>query len=333
MNAGLRINLIARNNGVGLSADLRLLGDALRAQGHAIEYTNIRGGKFHKYIVPAARRAAYALRRLVRMPRFDLNLMLEHVRDEYAALAHRNAMIPNPEWQWPHEVARFAVLDHVLVKTHHASSIFRTRGCRTTYIGFTSPDRLDLTVPRRREFLHLAGRSELKGTQRLLALWRRHPDWPRLTVVQHAITAKPGPPSANIDHRIGYIDDASLKRLQNELRFHLCPSEAEGYGHYIVEALGVGAAVVTIDAAPMNELVTRERGVLVACRASGQKNLAIVHEFDEDAMTVAVERLIATNDAGLDRLGAAARAWYEENDRGFGMRLKAGITAAMDSDH
>lgn len=331
MSTGLRINLIARFNGVGLTTDLRLLTDALCAQGHAVEYTNIRGGKLHKYVVPALARAANSLRSRVRAPRHDLNLMLEHVRDEYAPLARRNVMIPNPEWQWPGEVARLPTLDHVLVKTHHAEPIFRSRGCNATYVGFTSPDRLDRSVPRRREFFHLAGRSELKGTQRLLALWRRHPEWPRLTVVQHAITAKPGPPAANIDHRIGYVDDATLKRLQNELRFHLCPSETEGYGHYLVEALSVGAIVVTNAAEPMNELVTHERGVPVACRASGRKNLATTYEFDETAMTTAVERLTGTNEAELAHLGAAARAWYENNDRGFGERLRAGIAAAMDS--
>ena len=326
---GLRINLIARNNGVGLTTDLRLLTDTLHAQGHKVEYTNIRGGKLHKYVVPVVVRALNALRGLARKPRYDVNLMLEHVRDEYASLAHRNVMLPNPEWQWPDEVVRFTALDHVLVKTHHAEPIFRTRGCKTTYVGFTSPDRLDRSVPRRREFFHLAGRSELKGTERLLALWRKHLVWPKLTVVQHAITARPGPAAANIEHRIGYVDDAALKRLQNELRFHLCPSETEGYGHYLVEALSVGAIVVTNDAAPMNELVTRERGVLVACRASGEKNLATVYEFDEAAMTAAVEHLIAADEADLDRLGAAARTWYEDNDRGFGDRLRAGLAAVM----
>lgn len=331
MSSGLRINLIARFNGVGLTTDLRLLTDVLRAQGHAVEYTNIRGGKLHKYVMPALARAANSLRSRVRAPRYDLNLMLEHIRDEYAPLARRNAMIPNPEWQWPGEVARLPTLDHVLVKTRHAEPIFRSRGCNATYIGFTSPDRLDRAVSRRREFFHLAGRSELKGTQRLLALWRRHPEWPRLTVVQHAITANPGPAAANIDHRIGYIDDAALKRLQNALRFHLCPSETEGYGHYLVEALSVGAIVVTNDAEPMNELVTRERGIPIACRASGQKNLATTYEFDEMAMTAAVERLVGTDATELVDLGAAARAWYEDNDRGFRERLRLGIEAAMDS--
>ena len=50
-----------------------------------------------------------------------------------------------------------------------------------------------------------------------------------------------GAPAANIDHRIGYLDEAELKRLQNAHVFHLCPSETEGFGHYLVEAMGIGA--------------------------------------------------------------------------------------------
>ena len=60
------------------------------------------------------------------------------------------------------------------------------------------------------------------------------------------------------------LDDAALRTLQNSHRFHLCLSEAEGWGHYIAEALSVGAITLTCDAAPMNELVTAERGLLVA---------------------------------------------------------------------
>ncbi|EQD67759.1 glycosyltransferase, partial [mine drainage metagenome] len=58
--------------------------------------------------------------------------------------------------------------------------------------------------------------------------------------------------AANIEHRIDYLDDAALQRLQNAHWFHLCPSETEGYGHYLVEAMGIGAVVLTTDAAPMN---------------------------------------------------------------------------------
>ena len=40
--------------------------------------------------------------------------------------------------------------------------------------------------------------------------------------------------------------DAELREIQNANLFHLCPSETEGFGHYIVEALSVGAIVLTL---------------------------------------------------------------------------------------
>ena len=89
----------------------------------------------------------------------------------------------------------------------------------------------------------------------LLAAWRLHPEWPRLTVVQAERHARRGPVAPNIEHHIGYLDDNALRWLQNRHQFHVCPSQAEGYGHHLVEALSVGAVVLATDAAPMNEHV------------------------------------------------------------------------------
>src|SRR5690606_34092893 len=67
----------------------------------------------------------------------------------------------------------------------------------------------------------------------------------------------------NIRHLLERVDDATLRTLQNSNAIHLCPSEAEGFGHCIAEAMSCGAVTLTTDAPPMNELITPERGVLV----------------------------------------------------------------------
>jgi hypothetical protein len=53
------------------------------------------------------------------------------------------------------------------------------------------------------------------------------------------------------------------------------------FGHYLVEALSVGAVTLTLDAAPMNELITVERGALRAGRSTGTQHLAATNFFDE----------------------------------------------------
>jgi hypothetical protein len=327
-----RVNLIAWNNSVGLGRDIELLGSALASRGFEVTYSTWGRGKLRK-LAHRWKARALGLWHRWRGPRYDLTLMLEHARPEYLPWARSNAFVPNPEFCKAEDVAALSGVDAVFVKTREAARIFDALGCRTAYIGFTSPDRLDRDVPRERSFFHLAGRSGHKGTQALLALWRAHPQWPRLTVVQSPRMAQPGAAAGNILHLVGYMEDDELRRLQNASVFHLCPSETEGFGHYLVEAMSVGAVTLTLDAAPMNELVRPERGVLVAAHAAGTQRLATIHRFAPEPMKQAIERMIAMDDAEAARLGAAARDWYERNAAQFAQRLAQAVEAEIARAH
>ena len=324
-----RINLIAWDNGVGLSTDLGLLSERLKQLGHRVDLSTLRRGKLRKIFRPVFIRARIVAQRVAGLPvrQFDMNIFLEHVRAEYLPLAVSNVLIPNPEWFDANDAALLPVIQGVLAKTRHAEAIFRERVASTRFIGFTSRDRRDASVARRRAFFHLAGRSENKNTEPLLALWRRHPEWPTLTVVQNPRTARPGAAAANIDHRVDYLDDAQLRRLQNEHLFHLCPSQTEGFGHYLMEALGIGAVTLTLDAAPMNELISSDHGLLVAARPVGTQNLSTIYTFDDADMERAIGECIAMPESRLAALSAAARAFYESNDRRFGASLAQALSA------
>ncbi|HET9818152.1 MAG TPA: glycosyltransferase [Rhodanobacteraceae bacterium] len=318
-----RVNLIARDNGFGLSRNLRLLHGALADAGCDVTISGIRRGALHKALHPLKLRTGILARRLTgnSAQRWDLNLMLERVRPEYLATAHRNVLLPHPEWFDERDRAWLPRLDRAFALTRHAVPIFERLGLQVDYTGFTSEDRLDRTVPRERAFFHLAGRSANKGTDTLLALWRRHPEWPTLTVLQSPRAAREVVSAPNIAHRVDYIPDAELRRIQNAHRFHLCPSETEGFGHYLVEAMGLGAMVVTLDAPPMNEMVAPDRGALITPSRTSTQSLATTYFYDAGAMETLIERLLGTSDAELDRVGAAARAWFEDNDRAFKARI------------
>jgi hypothetical protein len=329
----VRVNIIGKSNGVGLARDIDLLVAALKGSGHQVEVTIIDAVQAKRRRSPLAQFAARA--RLAwggagskeRPSGADVNLMLEHVWLQYLSTAPVNVAVPNPEWFDRHDRRFLAEVDGVWAKTTYTSELFRALGCSTTYIGFDSEDRYESETRKQRTYFHLAGKSTMKGTDRLVRVWQRHPEWPRLILVRHTDGAAVKPAAQNIDERVGYLSDEELRRLQNESLFHLCMSLTEGWGHYIVEGMGVGAVTITVDARPMNELVAADRGVLVPYRATGTQRLATTYQFDEAGLEAAIARTIAMSHEECAQLGARARSWFVENKSGFSGRLEAALRA------
>jgi glycosyltransferase involved in cell wall biosynthesis len=329
----LRVNIIGKSNGVGLARDIDLLVSALHGAGHRVDVTIIDAVQARRRRSPLAQFAARA--RLAwgdaavraSASAADVNVMLEHVWLQFLSTAPVNVAVPNPEWFDSHDRRFVTDIDCVWAKTRYTNDLFRALGCRTTYIGFDSEDRFEPAVARQRTYFHLAGKSTMKGTDRLVRLWKRHPEWPPLILVQHQEGGAAPPAAPNIEPRVGYFSEQELRRLQNESAFHLCLSLTEGWGHYIAEAMSVGAVTITVDARPMNELVGADRGVLVPYRATGTQHLATTYQFDESGLEAAIERTIAMSDEECARLGAAARAWFVENKSGFTGRIEAALFA------
>jgi NAD(P)-dependent dehydrogenase (short-subunit alcohol dehydrogenase family) len=99
--------------------------------------------------------------------------------------------------------------------------------------------------------------------------------------------------------------------------FDLTRNYREAYGHIIGEAMSVGAVVVTTDAAPMNELVTRERGVLVRVARSEPMRRSTRNFVEIASLETELNRIFAMSVAERAALGRNARAWYEAQDMGF----------------
>ncbi len=313
-----RIQLLGRDNGAGLSRDLKLLAAALRQAGGAPSINALpRRGRGAEWLT--------RLRLLGAAPAFELNLMLERIRPEFVRAASRNVLIPNPEYFRPRDRAALQAMDAVWAKTRHAERLFTALGVPTQFIGFASADRYDAGIERQRAFFHGPGRSGNKGTAALLRLWSAHPAWPMLTVAWRRRQVEPGSLPANVRVLREHLDDAAYRRLQNAHRFHLCPSQTEGYGHYLVEAMSCAAVVITLDAEPMNELVGADRGLLVPARAIGQQDLATLYDFEPAAMERAVESCLQMSDAEADHLGRAARAWYDAESAALPQRLRAAL--------
>lgn len=329
----LQVNIIGKSNGVGLARDIELLGTALRDRGHNVAVTAIdatQAKRRRSFLSQLRARAGYGRRRAQpgsHQPSADLNIMLEHVWLQYLDAAKLNIAVPNPEWFDHHDRRMLQLVDQVWAKTDYTRQVFRGLGCPTTYIGFDSDDRYEDTVRKQRTYFHLAGKSTMKGTDRLLSVWSRHPEWPRLIVVLHRKKRPKLLELPNVDVHVGYLSDAALRELQNQSTFHVCLSLTEGWGHYIVEALSTAAVTVTVDAAPMNELVRPERGVLVGYHETGTQRLATTYQFDEQQLERAIEQTLSMSDAECQRIGRNARGWFLDNKGGFSQRLETALRA------
>lgn len=325
------LNIVGKSNGVGLARDLSLLATALGDCGYEVRITRIdkqqsrRRRSLWVQLLARCRLLCAGARRRAAAP-VDVNLMLEHVWPQHLPQARCNVLIPNPEWFDSHDARMLSHVDAVWAKTEYTQCLFRERHPHTAYVGFNSEDRYDGSVIRQPRFFHLAGKSHMKGTDRLLRVWARHPEWPVLTLIQHFREAHvPEIVADNIDRRIGYVDDGELRSLQNASRFHLCLSLTEGWGHYIAEALSVGAITVTLDAPPMNELVTPQRGILVGYAGTGRQRLATTYFFDEGQLEAAINGALALTQAQCQVLSDASRDWYLRNRQSFAERLRVAL--------
>ena len=304
------IRLVARANKVGVDRDVTLLSQALSEWAPEPTFSGYRS------ISP--------LRRFFGRPDPQETLVfLERVTARWLRSAGRYLLIPNQE-RYPRRLTGLLDrVDHVLAKSRHACEVFAEHHPSVHYLGFTSPDRLLPELePDYGRFFHLAGGSALKGTEDLLELWARRPDWPTLTLVQHRTDALPDRVPENVELVDRYLPDDELQLLQNRCGIHLCPSRSEGWGHYLVEALSCRAVAVTTDGPPMNEHVGPERGVLVPWVRQEPRKLGTNYYVDPDALEAAVDRLLDESTEEKAARGRAARTWFLYHDRAFRGRLR-----------
>jgi hypothetical protein len=247
---------------------------------------------------------------------------IERAFPAWFSAARRHILIPNQE-RFPHRhLGRLNTIDLVLCKSRYAEEIFKQYKATTEYLGFTSEDRLDSSVEKDwTGVFHLAGGSTLKGTEDILALWNRHPEWPVLHLVQKEALASKTIPS-NVDLITRYVPDEELRKMQNQFGIHLCPSRGEGWGHHIVEGMSTGALTITTDAPPMNEHLDASTGLLVPYVRTEPRHLGKCYFADLTALEEQITRAIIMSVEDKARYGQAARIAFERIDREFQERLK-----------
>lgn len=295
--------LVSRDNGVGLSTDMRLLEGVLGAAGHRVSRVDWRRAM---------------------MPRVDVAIFLELWSPRLARFAKRTVGVFNLEWfqhSWKRDLPR---IDQLWAKSLEAHQIYLRLGLRSsTLTGFLSRDLQDTRVHREGTALHLRGHSDFKNTEAVIDTWTRDPKLPPLTIIS-AVQLNV-PPNVRLLRR---VSDAQLQEEMNAATFHICPSRAEGWGHYISEALSVGGLVVATDASPMNEHVSRDWGVLIPPTSHRRRGMVAEYGVSTRTLGAAVRQAAALPSDKIQAMSEKARAHFEQRNSEFtgkALELLAGI--------
>ena len=183
-------------------------------------------------IVPKLFKAGLTVLSFAGIKIFSTNIHLEVIEKSDLALAKKNILIPNLEWLRNDSYALLSKIDLFICKTKSAKQYFDNNGMSAVYTSFTSISPFDIQYPSKpNTFIHIAGASLVKGTVRLAEIWSQHPEWPKLTIIAKSIEHLKTYGKKNIDIFGGHVEREKLKKIQNESEVHLCPSEAEGFGH------------------------------------------------------------------------------------------------------
>ncbi|KAL4102964.1 hypothetical protein PRIC1_006705 [Phytophthora ramorum] len=195
-------------------------------------------------------------------------------------------------------------------------------------------------------FLHLAGWSPFKNTRVILQAWALHPEWPQLIIrvikadicewIEEQFGAKDSWRLQNVDYECGSVPAEEKDRLQNQIGLHLCPSETEGFGHYINEARSVGALILTTNVPPMNELVDEKSGVLVGephawwWQTKGDLFMPLA-QVDVADIERGVERILLLSIEERKRMGRRSRAKFLE-DRAYFLNAMTALEESLCQD-
>lgn len=294
----MRIAIISNvNGGLGLQCEYQLLRTFLEELGHEVI-----GLQYDEPLPEGLSPCA-------------LSISLETVARHLLSVAPVNFLFVNCEWFTQDLIP--VVKRHfskVFAKTNEAQRILEGIFPGMVYCaGFLSRDQFVPEVARERRFLHAGGNGALRNTVAVIDAWR----WKQngegigaeLTIISKKLAGVEVPEGVTV---LDWISEEELKRLQNSHAFHLHPSGTEGYGQALHESLSVNAAILTVDAAPMNEIASI--AALIPSTGTSSFGLATVHEVSALDIHVAAKKMLAEEYLPISWETPPRIEWMNDNE-------------------
>ena len=239
--------------------------------------------------------------------KYDKQIFIEHIFPHLLNNSKCNIFIPNLEFinESDYKLMKSNAIKYVIAKNNFSyKSLFKHLGNKVVKWFWTSIDRnIKNITPDFNQYLHVKGKSKLKNSQMILDIWTDHPEWPMLHIVHYGDIningflqiKNPLLINDNITLYQYKLDENTLNNLMNRCGNHICPSETEGYGHYINEARSVGAVVLTTNSEPMNEFTSKDYGFLVNVKSVKQINMGVFCLIEQSDLENTIQKCINTS--------------------------------------
>jgi hypothetical protein len=286
--SSLKVNIISRNlnNEAGKEVDVAILKEELEKLGHRVRLFDFLKSQ---HVTSA-----------------DINIFLAQFQSDLFPKAKLNWLLANPDF-CSGSKKEIEAFDLILCKTEEAFKIFQSITENVYYLGFMSLDCYQPSVSKDfSQHIHVAGKSKMKGSKELHKVWKKNSDFPQLIFIQRDSDLKS---TSNMTLITKRVPRDSLLEMQNRCGIHVCPSQTEGFGHYIMEAMSAGSVVITTDAPPMNEFI-KDKRCLVGYATTDHQYYATTYQVDEKELAQTVKALQQLSYDELQKIGQHNREEY-----------------------
>jgi len=331
----ISLSIVLTNTGRGLRRDASIIEDIARDLGFSVKVILLTSrsdlelqllrrvervkARFPPPLCALINRAqmwALGLRRWLHPSKITIHL--ENISRRNLDPRSTHWLIPNLEWFRTDCTHYIPFMDRVVCKTRDAQEVFEGLHAHVIHTGFSSGSLPSLKNPIKHRYdqvLHVAGNNLKKGTGVIEQLWAKHPEWPIL----HLVVDSHRQSAVSASNLVVYsdIEDSELSALRQQCGLVLAPSEAEGFGHVLLEGMAWGGVVITVDAPPMNELVSPDRGFCVPWVVSKPCRMGNRYFVDADALEETLERIFRMDAEPLKILSDHARQWVKDNHQRF----------------
>lgn len=304
--------------GLGLAKDAKILEEALLLLGHKVTVNELPlvgisfTGQILERVITILRHCGvlFFYRKLQRLLLGRPEIISIHLEKIFywKLFAHRQqVLIPNQEWFNPRYFSLLGHIDHVWAKTIFAKDIFLEFKSKVDYIGFCSNVNSSYKIEKSANyFFSRVGLSRFRGADKLVEVWRNHPEWPLLKLVID-ISCRPENPPQNVEYIDIFSDTEEYIACASSALFHIYATETEGFGHSIVEAMGYGSLVLVTDAPPMNEIATSDCALLITASYSGQKWFSPRFSVEASALELTVDYALRLSSEKIQQLTGNAQ--------------------------